>query len=181
MVSDGMRWRVGDGNKIRIWGLKWLSTPSTFSIQSPIFVFQEDAKVEQLIDKPKGEWNEGMIREIFSEEEVAQILIIRLSRGQAQDKLIWGPSKNGTFSVSSAYFLQLERLKNEREDCLVGAVMDERWRNIWNLEVPCVTKLFLWKAGNNLLPTKENLFKRKVVEDKSCPVCSAETETIMHA
>ncbi|XP_041007557.1 uncharacterized protein LOC121252140 [Juglans microcarpa x Juglans regia] len=59
--------------------------------------------------------------------------------------------------------------------------MDERWRNIWNLEVPNVTKLFLWKAGNNLLPTKENLFKRKVVEDKRCPVCSAETETIMHA
>ncbi|XP_041025489.1 uncharacterized protein LOC121265863 [Juglans microcarpa x Juglans regia] len=108
----------------------------------------EDAKVEQLIDKHKGEWNEGRIREIFLEEEVAQIL---------------------------------KRLKNERGDCLVGAVIDERWRNIWNLEVPSVTKLFLWRAGNNRLPTKENLFKRKVVEDKSCLVCSVETETIMHA
>lgn len=46
--------------------------------------------------------------------------------------------------------------------------------------MPSVTKVFLWKVGNNVLPTKETLFKMKVIEDKSCPVCGAETETIMH-
>ena len=58
--------------------------------------------------------------------------------------------------------------------------MDERWRYMWDLTEPSVTKLFLWKAGNDLLPTKGNLFKRKIVEERSCPVCNAEIETIMH-
>ncbi|XP_041016197.1 uncharacterized protein LOC121258719 [Juglans microcarpa x Juglans regia] len=58
---------------------------------------------------------------------------------------------------------------------------DKRWRNIWDLEVPGVVKLFLWKAANNLLPTKKNLFKRKVVQDPSCPICFAEEESVMHA
>ncbi|KAF5454718.1 hypothetical protein F2P56_024364 [Juglans regia] len=62
----------------------------------------------------------------------------------------------------------------------MGVKMDDRWRNIWDLEVPSVTKLLLWKAENDLLPTKKNLFKRKVVEDKSCPICKAEEETPMH-
>lgn len=175
LVKDGLRWRVGDGSKIKIWGSKWLSTPSSFSIQSPISLLHEDAKVEELIDKQKGEWNEVRIHELFSEMEVAQILSIPLSRGHAQDKMIWGPSKKELFSVRSAYFLQLDRLKNIRGECLVGAEMDERWENIWNIEVPSVTKMFLWKVGNSLLPTKENLFKRKVIEDKRCPVCNAET------
>lgn len=58
--------------------------------------------------------------------------------------------------------------------------MDDRWRNIWDLIVPSVTKMFLGKDANNLLPTKENLFKRKVVKESSCLVCNAEIESIMH-
>jgi hypothetical protein len=44
-----------------------------------------------------------------------------------------------------------------------------------------VVKLFLWQACNNILPTKEKLFKRKIIDDPLCPVCCREVETVGHA
>jgi hypothetical protein len=32
-----------------------------------------------------------------------------------------------------------------------------------------VVSLFLWQACNNVLPTKENLFKKKITSDPSVP------------
>lgn len=108
---------------------------------------------------------------MFSSEEAEQILNIPLSRGNVHDNIIWGPSKKGAFIVSSAYYLQLERLRNRRGACSEEEMGDKRWRNIWDLEVPGVVKFFLWKAANNLLPMKKNLFKRKIVTDQRCPMC----------
>ncbi|XP_062147881.1 uncharacterized protein LOC133856858 [Alnus glutinosa] len=38
-------------------------------------------------------------------------------------------------------------------------------------------KLFAWRACQNLLPTRDNLYKRKVIQDPSCPCCSYAIET----
>jgi hypothetical protein len=51
---------------------------------------------------------------------------------------------------------------------------------IWNLNVPYPVKLFLWHACKNILPTRMNLVKRRVVEDGICPCCWKEEETIVH-
>lgn len=40
-------------------------------------------------------------------------------------------------------------------------------------------KHFIWKACLNLVPTKANLAKRKIVEDSSCPLCGA-NKTLIH-
>lgn len=146
LLQEGLRWRVGDGSKIQIWGSKWLPTQLSFSVQSPVSILREDSKVDELIDKHNRVWDEGRIRAIFSCEEDEQILNIPLCKGNALDKLVWGPSKKGAFTVSSAYYLQLERLRNRRGTCSNEEMEDKRWRNIWDLEVPGVVKLFLWKA-----------------------------------
>ncbi|KAG6632093.1 hypothetical protein I3843_13G119000 [Carya illinoinensis] len=41
-------------------------------------------------------------------------------------------------------------------------------------------KQFLWKSVSNLLPTKENLFKKKILDSPLCPVCNVENETLLH-
>lgn len=41
-------------------------------------------------------------------------------------------------------------------------------------------KVFLWKTGNDLLPTKNNLFKKRIVKDPRCPICQEENVTVMH-
>jgi hypothetical protein len=46
---------------------------------------------------------------------------------------------------------------------------------------PWAVQMFFWRACNGILPTKEKLFKQKVVEDPICPTCGVEAETISHA
>jgi hypothetical protein len=40
-------------------------------------------------------------------------------------------------------------------------------------------KNFLWKVGNDL-PTKLNLFIKKVVPEPGCPICAQDTEDVLH-
>ncbi|KAF5458627.1 hypothetical protein F2P56_022644, partial [Juglans regia] len=61
LLLEGLRWRVGDGSKIQIWGSKWMPTPTSFSVQSPVSMLREDAKVEELIDKQNRAWDEGRV------------------------------------------------------------------------------------------------------------------------
>ncbi|XP_042958006.1 uncharacterized protein LOC122293492 [Carya illinoinensis] len=180
LLKEGLRWRVGDGKEIKIWGSKWVPSPISYAVQSPVKLLKEDAKVEELINVQKGEWDEAKIRAIFVPEEAEKILSVPLSSRGTKDKLIWGPSKKGIFSIRSAYFLLLELRERNQGECSVEERNDDRWNKIWELKVPGVTKLFIWRAANNLLPTKENLYKRKVIEEKSCLMCEVEEETIMH-
>jgi hypothetical protein len=43
-----------------------------------------------------------------------------------------------------------------------------------------IVKFFVWKPCNNLLPTKENFFKKWMVKDSLCPICEAEVENMSH-
>jgi len=40
--------------------------------------------------------------------------------------------------------------------------------------------MFLWKICNNLLPTKKNLFHRRVVDYQLCPICTVKAESVGH-
>lgn len=63
LLREGLRWKVGNGNGFKIWGQKWLTTPSTFSIQSPVSILDRGAKVCELM-QCRGEWNESLIKRI---------------------------------------------------------------------------------------------------------------------
>ena len=47
--------------------------------------------------------------------------------------------------------------------------------------MPNTAKNIFWRAYQNLLPTKDNLLKRKVVDEPYCPICKEEPETVLHA
>lgn len=42
-------------------------------------------------------------------------------------------------------------------------------------------KHFIWKACSNSLPTKENLLRRKVLQDSVCHLYARESEDVFHA
>lgn len=50
LVRDGIRWRVGDGANIRIWGDKWIPTTSTYEVVSPRQFLHSDTRVNELIN-----------------------------------------------------------------------------------------------------------------------------------
>jgi hypothetical protein len=51
LVKEGLIWRVGNGDGIRIWGDRWLPSKSTFMIQSVPNTFAADSKVSALIEQ----------------------------------------------------------------------------------------------------------------------------------
>ncbi|XP_059450800.1 uncharacterized protein LOC132181566 [Corylus avellana] len=54
------------------------------------------------------------------------------------------------------------------------------WKGIWKIQGASVVKTFMWQACNNILPTKEVLYKRKIVQEPSCPICGLANETVDH-
>jgi hypothetical protein len=48
------------------------------------------------------------------------------------------------------------------------------------MQLPNVAKNFMWRACQDLLPTKDNLVQRKIIQDKECSLCGLEAETSYH-
>ncbi|XP_062170938.1 uncharacterized protein LOC133876698 [Alnus glutinosa] len=88
---------------------------------------------------------------------------------------------NGHAEQGSAYHLGKEIQQWSKGACSSIDAKREVWKVLWSLKIPNSVKVFLWKACHNLLPTKANLLKRKVVEDGLCPCCGREDETVLHA
>jgi hypothetical protein len=180
LLKKGLIWRVGDGNSIKIWGDKWVPNPISYEVQSPIRFFDQDARVSRLIDEATKWWNIELVSDIFNREEATAICTLGICPGRQKDKLIWAGTKNGCFSVRSAYHLAKSYGEAEVGSCSNGDKEKVFWNMIWRIPVSRVVQHFLWKACNNILPTKENLYKKRITEDSLCPVCKSEIETVGH-
>ena len=54
------------------------------------------------------------------------------------------------------------------------------WHTVWNLRIPNKIKTFIWKACQDILPTKVNLRCRQVLEDATCEACGLDSKTTGH-
>jgi hypothetical protein len=180
LLKKGLVWRVGDGKKIQIWKDKWIPTPTSYMIQSPYIVLDQEVRVSSLISMDTKWWDISLIQDIFNRKEVDIIYGLALCSGRQEDKLIWVGSKNGIFSVHSAYHLAKESDEVERGCCSFSDRTRGLWKVVWSLKVSKVIHHFLWKACNGILPTKEKLHRRGIPSDALCPVCGLETEIVSH-
>lgn len=79
-ILQGLRWRVGNDAKIKIWQDKWLNIPNAFLVHSPNNLLHYDARVKDLIIEEEGKWKVRLLNELFWEEEVAVIQQIPSSK-----------------------------------------------------------------------------------------------------
>lgn len=49
------------------------------------------------------------------------------------------------------------------------------------MKIPQKLKSFLWKCCWNILPARENLFKKRTVRSSLCPICNLEEEKVEHS
>ena len=54
------------------------------------------------------------------------------------------------------------------------------WRKLWKLNVPPKVRMFLWRACANVLPTKENLNRRRIQVDPRCEICCQQPKSVGH-
>ncbi|XP_042974720.1 uncharacterized protein LOC122306357 [Carya illinoinensis] len=93
---------------------------------------------------------------------------------------MWGFTKDGRFSVRSAYHLGNALGKSMVGECSNKEVQKQIWEGVWRLNVPNPTKQFVWKALKSILPMRQNLVQRKIIEDATCQICQRGEETICH-
>jgi hypothetical protein len=171
LLKEGLQWRVGDGKSIKIWGDKWIPRPTTYAIQSFSSLMLRDARVAELIDQRTRSWKVALIKDNFSEQEVGLICNIPISRYGGPDRVIWRPSSTGSFTVRSAYYLEMEKLTRRWGEGSRSSGYDPLWKILWSLGIPNAAKVFLWRACKNILLTKENLCKRGVLKEDICIFC----------
>jgi ribonuclease HI len=180
LLSAGLLWRIGDGKSVSIWSDKWIPRPTMFSVISPCKVLPATAKVGDLIHGDPPDWNKNLIQSIFVDEDADLICNLPLSRYNQPDRLIWQATSSGEFTVRSAYHFEIERLERQKGECSNSGRFLNLWKILWGLLVPNSTKVFLWRACNDILPTKENLKKRGVIDDDLCRFCGFAPETVVH-
>ena len=182
ILNSGYCWRVGTGSSISVVGDKWIPNYPTNKVLHPIHELVDELAVSELIDLELHVWRGDLIMTLFHRDDAAAITKIPLSRRVVSDSIIWLHNKNGMFLVKSAYKVA-RRMRGEgsRAESSGGCVGKLVWPVLWKLYVPNKIKIFGWWACNDILPTKCNLVRRKIINDDKCHICSREVESITHA
>jgi hypothetical protein len=89
LLQQGLVWRVGDGRSIKIWGDRWLPTPTMYTVQLTLRMLPQNSTISCLVDPASKGWNLGLINDLFFEEEAKAISNIPLSPTLLQDRLVW--------------------------------------------------------------------------------------------
>ena len=97
MLVDGLIWRVGTGENIKIWKDSWLMGSPFPKILSAPRVLEANVTVTELINHEQGCWNSMLIDQIFLPSDAEIIKQIPLSSRRPQDKLIWAGNRRGVF------------------------------------------------------------------------------------
>ena len=130
LVKKGIQWNVGNGDSICVCGDKWLPSPSTFKITSPMQFLHTETRVSELISHDVATWKTQVIDTIFLPNEAELIKSIPLSSCLPEDKLVWAAIPNGLFTVWSAYRLAMEESRSSNR----GTGSDSsKTRSFWKM------------------------------------------------
>jgi hypothetical protein len=96
-----------------------------------------------------------MLDSMFSKEEVSIIQSIPASMSNKEDRCIWRGTKNGHFTVRSAYHIQQEiNIQNEASSSSMEGY-SEVWSKIWSLQLPGVEIFFMESLQRNFTHTDQ--------------------------
>ena len=168
-----MRWRIGVRKSIKIYDDRWIPGTKTTKILSPRVLALEDATVDCMMNLDSGLWNSSVIDQHFLCFEAQRIKVIPVCVSRQVDCVTWQRCKNGEYSVKTRYQLLCEDEDKGIPSSSENPRQNVFWSCIWKLRVSNKIKTFLWRVCSEALPIKENLEKRKVLEDTRCSLYSS--------
>ena len=183
ILKKGSCWRVGDGTEIRVSSDKWIPNQVTNRVLFPPVEEEWEWHVSDLIDCRTNSWDREEVMSKFQRSDAEAILQIPLSRRQVPDAIFWLHTKSGEYTVKSGYHTTrlISKQKADKGESSGGVIGGSVWVKLWKLKIPTKIKVFGWRACLDILPTRENLARRRIIEDVGCGVCSLDTETGYHA
>ena len=73
VIRKKAKWRVGNGESIKLWGDKWLPSLSCPSLQGPLVLQLQEATISSLINPATRSWDSTFLSRVFSQEEASEI------------------------------------------------------------------------------------------------------------
>ncbi|CAA7013631.1 unnamed protein product [Microthlaspi erraticum] len=166
---------MGDGQKILFWTDKWLMG-NVLSTVTPTEI------PEDILGLTAGElWIDGVGWDLTkiapyvsanTQLELSAVVVVDRVTGRT-DKMAWGETSDGRFTVSSAYRF-LSRDLFSRPD------MSKLFRSIWRVVAPERVRVFFWLLGNNRIMTNQERFHRHIGDTELCQICKADIESTLH-
>ncbi|KAF3651267.1 putative transcription repressor MYB6-like [Capsicum annuum] len=167
---------VGNGNLVSFWNEKWLiyqplkiSHPNLYRLAvnpySTVAQNRAGTSWNLLLRRNLQDWE---LEEIF---DLYKILEDRTINPWASDKLRWGSSSKGSYSVKAGY----SKLSAQNE-------VNEHWpwKLIWRTKLPYKIMCFTWTAIREAILTQDNLCRRKFQLANRCFMCQHSSETVNH-
>jgi hypothetical protein len=173
LLAKGACYLLGDGQSIDFWKDPWIPWVVGFSPvpKDPTYVL-DNIKVTDLIKTPTRTWNIEVLANLVDPQSLDAILKVPIPIHPCPDKLVWTLDPRGVFSVKSAANAVITpRLVSPAEP---------KWDGLWKLKLHERQKIFMWRLGSNILPTKLNLAIRLGHGDPMCPLCGIEEESYSH-
>ena len=174
VVVPGLAWVLGDGRRVRFWKDNWLlneplSELSTMDIPEEMV----EVRAQDLWQTGAG-WQTHIIEPYMSMPNrlrLASVVIDDVTG--ARDRMSWGGSKDGLFSVNSAYAF-LTRDAEPRPN------MEALYQRVWRVTTPERVRVFLWLVTHQVIMTNMERKRRHLSENSICPLCKGGEETILH-
>ncbi|KAH9705863.1 putative reverse transcriptase/RNA-dependent DNA polymerase [Citrus sinensis] len=171
VVIRGSRIQIGSGQHVIIGKDPWLPDLEDGFTTSELPEEIVMAPVCSLMVVDERRWDYDVVTNLFNTRDRDLILKIPLSVRRDHDLWHWLVDPGGVFSVRSCYKLMTYDANNSSLSF---------WRRLWKLDVPSKVKNFLWRAATNVLPTYDNLLRRRVQVLPLCVVCNTCNESIIH-
>ena len=103
-IKEKMLWQVVGGKDVSIWRDIWVPGLGGQKLRAPGLVDCEvPERVEEIIDREKGEWNLEAIENWLTGEEKQAIEVIPVSEQEGEDRLIWSYNSSRVYTVNSGY------------------------------------------------------------------------------
>ena len=104
VIRRGAKWRVGNGESIKLWGDKWLPSLQNPSLQNPFTAELQNATVSRLINPTTRQWDVQLLPNLFTQMEADLITQIPLGRTTSEGSLFWPYVQTGQYTTKSGYY-----------------------------------------------------------------------------
>lgn len=119
--------------------------------------------VSELINLSSMSWNASLLHSLFSPELVESTL------RRPGDRVSLKLEKRGFFSVKSCYRIVIFFISWGPFWFFFYFIL---WRSLWRAKVPGEVQVCVWRACQNLLPTRAKLVSKGYVGNMGCLLCS---------
>lgn len=126
-------------------------------------------------------WNDHLLRQLFSNEDVRAIMNTPCSLLGRADRLVCMHSNDGQYTTKSGYKVAKSCQKRSKGDEGTSSRNEEAEKNkVWSLDIKKKIQFFIWRACHDRLPVEVNLKKRGMHVDGVCRQCGEGMETLDH-